>query len=56
MVCIFRQGLTLNAFLPPALSTATWAITYEQALPTVDISGLEAQEEEECNLPLTWMP
>jgi hypothetical protein len=49
MACIFVQGLTLQPFLPAALSTATWAATYTTPLPPVDITGLVVNDEEECN-------
>ena len=56
MACLFRQGLSLDTFLPASLSIETWIATYEAPLPPIHITGLRPQEEEPCNPPLTRVP
>ena len=56
MACIFAQGLTLETFLPPALSTATWAAMYMTPIPPVDTTDLVVRDDEECNPPVTRVP
>jgi hypothetical protein len=56
MACIFAQGLTLESFLPPALSMATWEAMYITPLPPIDVAELVAREAEECNPLITKVP
>jgi len=56
MACIFAQGLTLEPFLPPALSTATWIATFISPLPPVSVIGLEPLADYLCDPPVTRVP
>jgi hypothetical protein len=56
MTCIFAQGLTLEPYLPTALSTATWIATFASPLPPVSIVGLEPVTDYPCDPPATCVP
>jgi hypothetical protein len=66
MAFIFSQSMSIEPFLPRSLSIATWAASYEAALPPIDISGLKPTFDDDadddadaisiCNPPLTRVP
>jgi hypothetical protein len=65
MAFIFSQAQSIEPYLPASLSIATWAASYETALPPIDIAGLkpafnnlddDTDATGICNPPLTRVP
>ena len=50
------MGNPVSDYLPDVLTIATWQTTYAVPMPVIDITNLQAKDEEECNPPKIRVP